>query len=225
MQLYSTWGNDIALAQGESDILTFVFLSNWNKVKIFKLSWRETFQFRKANFSSQHMRLTSTGNRWNASLSFNVTHWVKLTPQRRHHFGSLFLPWSLWTQLFGRAPSPTMCSIFCFPFFVAPNGLSSDNRTVLPIWFKIFCDFVYIIMGRSTGFFPNSDHPGSSATTAAISLKNQYSSTRGIQRFEQRHLQLQGHKASVWPPAATPTGYVSPLNPVFHLPASHGYAG
>lgn len=166
MQLHSTWGNDIALAQGESDILTFVFLSNWNKVKIFKLSWRETFQFRKANFSSQHMRLTSTGNRWNASLSFNVTHWVKLTPQRRHHFGSLFLPRSLWTQLFGRAPSPTMCSIFCFPFFVAPTGLSSDNRTVLPIWFKIFCDFVYIIMRWSTGFFPNSDHPGSSATNS-----------------------------------------------------------
>jgi len=74
MLLHITWGNDIGLAQG--DILTFVFLSNWNKVKIFKLSWRETFHFRKANFSSQHTRLTSIGDRRNASLSFNVTHGV-----------------------------------------------------------------------------------------------------------------------------------------------------
>lgn len=175
MQLHSTWGNDIALAQGDSEILTFVFLSNWNKVNIFKLSWRETFQFRKVNFSSQHARLTST-DRWNVSLSFHITHWVKLTPHRRCCFGSPILLWALWTQFFGRALSPTMRSIFCFPFFVAPNGRSSDNSTVLPIWLKIFCDFMYIITGYSTGFLPNSDHPQSSAmnschlTEGSISL-------------------------------------------------------
>lgn len=132
MQLHSTWGNDIALAQGDSDILTFVFLSNWNKVKIFKLSWRETFPFRKVNFSSQHTRLTSTGDQWNASLSFNVTHWVKLMPHGRCCFGSLFLPWSLWTVFFGRAPSPMMRSIFCFPFFLPQTAwaqTSSELRT------------------------------------------------------------------------------------------------
>lgn len=136
MQLHSTWGSDIALAQGDTDILAFVFLSNWNKVKIFKRSWRETFQFRKVYISSQHAGLTSTGDWWNASLSFNATHWIK--PHGRCCFGSLFLPWSLGTLCFGSAPSPTMRSVFCFSFFVASNGLSSDNKSALPIQYSSF---------------------------------------------------------------------------------------
>lgn len=50
MQLHSTWGNDIALAQGHSDILTFVFLSNWNKVKILNFPGGKHFSLERSTF-------------------------------------------------------------------------------------------------------------------------------------------------------------------------------
>lgn len=221
MQRHSTWGNDIALAQEDSDIWMFVFLSNWNKVKIFKLSWRETFQFRKVNFWSQYTRLTSTGDRWNASLSFNVTHWIELLPHGRCCFGSLFLPWSLWTQFFGRASSPMMRSICCFPFFAAQNGLSSDNRIGLPIQFKIFCESVFIIMGYSTGFFCNSDHLDHSAI-------NSCHLTGGPIFQYQWDSALWTEITTIAMPqgtcqASSPDRQGSPLNPASNLPALHGY--